>query len=216
MPERFTRWLEAHDDVERPLIPAATVVVVRNGADGIETLMMRRSSALSFAEGMWVFPGGRIDDEDHPGDAPDEAAAARAAAAREAKEEADLDLDPATLVHYAHWVPPREAPKRFSTWFFLAEAPAGAVTVDDGEILEHAWWRPAEALDRAHERRIEILPPTWMTLHDLASFPTVTAARAAVLERGPRAYATRIVRTASGAAAVWEPDAAYKIGRAHV
>ena len=212
MPERFTEWLAAHDDVDRPLIPAATVVVVRDAPDGLETLMMRRSSRLSFAEGMWVFPGGRIDDGDHPPDGPDEAAAAVAAAAREAKEEADLDIDTATLVHYSHWVPPREAPKRFSTWFFLAEAPAGAVTVDDGEILEHAWWRPADALERAHRRRIEILPPTWMTLHDLASFTTVADACAAVAARGPRAYATRIVQTTDGAAAVWEPDAAYTTG----
>ena len=51
-----------------------------------------------------------------------------------------------------------------------------------------------------------------MTLHDLASFPTVAAASTAVRERGPRAYATRIVPTASGAAAVWEPDAAYTTG----
>lgn len=212
MPERFTEWLATHDDAERPLIPAATVVVVRNAPGGIETLMMRRSSRLSFAEGMWVFPGGRIDADDHPVGGSDEAAAAITAAAREAKEEADLDIDPARLVHYAHWVPPREAPKRFSTWFFLAEAPTGAVTVDDGEILEHAWWRPADALERAHDRRIEILPPTWMTLHDLATFATVSDACAAVAERGPLSYATRIVATAEGAAAVWEPDAAYTTG----
>ncbi len=212
MPDRFTEWLAHHDDVDRPLIPAATVVVVRDAPAGLETLMMRRSSRLSFAEGMWVFPGGRIDDGDHPADGPNEAAAAVTAAAREAKEEADLDIDPATLVQYSHWVPPRQAPKRFSTWFFLAQAPPGAVTVDDGEILEHAWWRPAEALERAHDRRIEILPPTWMTLHDLGGFTTVADVLAAVVERGPRAYATRIVPTPAGAAAVWEPDAAYTTG----
>jgi hypothetical protein len=60
--------------------------------------------------------------------------------------------------------------------------------------------------------RIEILPPTWMTLHDLASFATVSDAHDAVAERGPRAYATRIVMTGTGAAAVWDPDAAYTTG----
>src|SRR5690606_17094803 len=50
-------------------IPAATVIVVREpsrGArrDGLEVLMLRRDSSLSFAAGAWVFPGGRIDPED--------------------------------------------------------------------------------------------------------------------------------------------------------
>ena len=125
---------------------------------------------------MWVFPGGRIDDGDHPPTGPDEAAAARAAAVREAAEEGDLAIDIDSLVHYAHWVPPVQAPKRFSTWFFLAPAPEGAVTVDDGEITDHAWWHPEHALERHCDQRIEILPPTWMTLHDLRHFDTVEQA----------------------------------------
>ena len=49
-----------------PAIPAATVVLLRDGADGVETLMLRRDSKLAFAGGAWVFPGGRIDPEDYP------------------------------------------------------------------------------------------------------------------------------------------------------
>ncbi len=74
-------------------IPAATVILLRDGPDGIETLMLRRNSKLEFAGGMWVFPGGRVDPEDYPPDAPDDVeAAVRVAAAREAEEEAGLAL----------------------------------------------------------------------------------------------------------------------------
>ena len=51
--------------------PAATVVLLRDGDDGLEVLLARRSSKLAFHGGAWVFPGGRIDPDDY-GDAPDD------------------------------------------------------------------------------------------------------------------------------------------------
>ncbi len=45
--------------------PAATVILVRDGSDGLEIMMTRRSMQASFAPGAYVFPGGRVDDADH-------------------------------------------------------------------------------------------------------------------------------------------------------
>ncbi|WP_281301144.1 MULTISPECIES: NUDIX domain-containing protein [unclassified Iodidimonas] len=45
--------------------PAASLLLVRDGIDGLEVLMVERSRAMRFASGMMVFPGGRVD----PGDA---------------------------------------------------------------------------------------------------------------------------------------------------
>lgn len=45
--------------------PAATVILMRDGNDGLEILMTRRSMQASFAPGAYVFPGGRVDDADH-------------------------------------------------------------------------------------------------------------------------------------------------------
>jgi 8-oxo-dGTP pyrophosphatase MutT (NUDIX family) len=51
-------------DAVPPPQPAATVLLLRDGAGGIEILMQRRRASLSFMGGMWVFPGGRHEDSD--------------------------------------------------------------------------------------------------------------------------------------------------------
>src|SRR6187549_320474 len=61
---------------------AATVLVVRGGADRLEVLMAQRTPKARFMGGAWVFPGGAVDgDEDH-----------RAAALREVEEEVGITL----------------------------------------------------------------------------------------------------------------------------
>jgi 8-oxo-dGTP pyrophosphatase MutT (NUDIX family) len=202
------------DDELPPAIPAATVVLLRDAPAGLETLMLRRNSKLAFAGGAWVFPGGRIDPDDYPGGevtADDErvAQAARTAAVREAEEEAGLVVDPAGLVWFAHWTPGPIAPRRFATWFFMARAPEGVVTVDDGEIHEHLWIRPAEAVTRRDAGEIELIPPTWMTLRLLSEQPTVDATLAAARAREPQIYVTHIARVDGGIASIWQGDAAY-------
>jgi len=205
------------DDELPPAIPAATVVLLRDGPDGLETLMLRRNSKLAFAGGAWVFPGGRIDPEDYPEGAisTDDAAvavAARTAAVREAMEEAGLVVDPEGLVWFAHWTPGPLAARRFATWFFMARAPEGAVTIDDGEIHEHLWIHPAEAMARRDAGEIELIPPTWMTLRLLAEEPTVDALLEAARAREPQIYVTHIARVDGGIASIWQGDAAYDDG----
>jgi glyoxylase-like metal-dependent hydrolase (beta-lactamase superfamily II)/8-oxo-dGTP pyrophosphatase MutT (NUDIX family) len=48
--------------------PAATLIPVRDGANGIEVFMLRRSERANFAPGAYVFPGGRIDAADRSAD----------------------------------------------------------------------------------------------------------------------------------------------------
>jgi 8-oxo-dGTP pyrophosphatase MutT (NUDIX family) len=47
-----------------PVRPAATVMLVRDGSAGLEVFMLQRTLAAAFARGMYVFPGGRVDDAD--------------------------------------------------------------------------------------------------------------------------------------------------------
>ena len=190
---------------------AATVILLRDGDAGLETLMLRRNSKLDFVGGMWVFPGGRLDPEDWSGLAEDDLlAASRRAATREAKEEAGLSVDLETLVAYSHWTPPPIRLKRFLTWFFIAPAPEGRVRIDGGEIHESAWMAPAEALRRRDAQEIELAPPTWVTLFELSNFANVRSALEDAKTGECEAFSTRIGKVDGGMAALWHGDAGYE------
>ena len=49
----------------QPIRPAATVIIVRDVGATYEIFMLRRTSRAAFAGGMYVFPGGRVDGDDH-------------------------------------------------------------------------------------------------------------------------------------------------------
>lgn len=193
------------------------MVVLRDGhgATGIEVLMVRRNTELEFAGGMWVFPGGRVDESDRAGlTHGDTEGAARRAAVREAREEADIVLDPHSLVWFSHWTPPPISPKRFGTWFFAAPVPAGeiVVTVDGGEIHDHCWTRPGDALSRKNAREIDLAPPTWITLEELAKHTTVQLALDSFSSREPEHFGTQVVEVDGSLVAVYHGDVAYDGG----
>ena len=104
---------------------AATVIVLRGGAETLEVLLVKRNPAQRFMGGAWVFPGGAVDaDEDH-----------RVAGVREVEEEAAVAIGaPESLVEFSRWITPRQVKIRFDTRFYLAPAPAGAEPRPDGGI----------------------------------------------------------------------------------
>jgi 8-oxo-dGTP pyrophosphatase MutT (NUDIX family) len=197
--------------VEHVAVPAATVILLRDGEPGLEVLMLRRSPTGAFAD-MWVFPGGRVDPDDvDPAHPEDELAAARTAAVRETLEEAALVVDPAALVTYAHWLPPAQHARRFSTWFFVAPAPAALeVAIDGAEIHDHAWLRPADVLEGRAAGRMELAPPTWVTLYHLAAARDMDDVITAAAGREPRRYVTHVARDAGAMVTLWEGDAGYE------
>lgn len=76
-------------------IPAATLILMREGPSAPEILMIERDGKMAFAPGATVFPGGRIDPDDRAaGD--DLVRAAKVAAIRETLEETGVAvaLDP--------------------------------------------------------------------------------------------------------------------------
>lgn len=52
------------DKENAPALPAASIILVRDGNTGMEVLMMERAKTMRFAPGAFVFPGGKVDDED--------------------------------------------------------------------------------------------------------------------------------------------------------
>src|ERR1700683_2822966 len=83
---------------------AATVILLRGGAEELEVLLVRRTPAARFMGGAWVFPGGSVDREEGDGQP-----ALRAAALRELREEAGVSLaSDVELVAFARWITPEE------------------------------------------------------------------------------------------------------------
>lgn len=196
---------EPASEPTREVFHAATVVPLRDTADGPECLMLRKNQGQAFG-GVWVFPGGKVEAADGKG-----FEGARRAAVREAQEETQLELDRDGLVALSHWAPPVEAPKRYLTWFFLVPVPATAaeVTVDGGEIGEHVWARPADVLEAHGKGEAKLVPPTWLTLHWLAEHPDVVTCLRAASERAPEHFTTCIVEADGVGVSLWEPDVAY-------
>ena len=179
--------------------PASTILLLRDGAAGLEVFMVVRNRAIDFAGGALVFPGGRVEEADAALGEP-----FRIAAIREAFEEsgillarkgdamlaghslprdgdfhallAEHALTPAAeaLVHYAHWITPSDMPKRFDTHFYLAEAPLEQVGLHDGdEAVESVWITPAQALAEADAGARVLVFATRLNLEKLARFATV-------------------------------------------
>ncbi len=64
LPERMTRAMSDAPKTPVPARPASTVVILRDGAGGIEVFMVVRHHQIDFASGALVFPGGKVDAED--------------------------------------------------------------------------------------------------------------------------------------------------------
>src|SRR4051794_4090725 len=100
---------------------AATVILLRGGAEALEVLLVQRNPQARLMGGAWVFPGGAV--AAHEGEGDD---AHRTAAVRELAEEAAVHgVDPASMVRFSRWITPKEVKVRFDTHFFLAPAPDG-------------------------------------------------------------------------------------------
>src|SRR6266513_4213998 len=92
----------------------------------------------------------------------------------------DLVLRTDLLTPWARWITPEASPRRFDTWFFAAALPPGQAATaapeghaDPGESESGSWLRPGAALDAAQAGEITLLPPTAVTLRELAAHQDV-------------------------------------------
>ncbi|HLB62215.1 MAG TPA: NUDIX domain-containing protein [Actinomycetota bacterium] len=175
--------------VEEPRV-AATVIAAREGAMGVEVLVLERSPTSRFLPGYVVFPGGAVDPEDHEharrwfGTAEE---APRACAVRELLEEAGLALTAGGLLagglesvdaepprveqlrQISHWVAPEDVPVRFDARFFALEAPEDVEPRPDGGETARAWWSsPAVLMEEWAAQRCRLYWPTMKIMEALA------------------------------------------------
>jgi 8-oxo-dGTP pyrophosphatase MutT (NUDIX family) len=156
---------------------AASLILLRDSADGAEVLLVQRNPDQRFMGGAWVFPGGAL----HEGEDADHAATA----VRELEEEAGIALGAEVeLVPFSRWITPEEVRVRFDTWFFAAAAPLGAeARPDGGECVDARWLTPSAAL-AAHARdALALVFPTIKHLELLGETASVEETLAAARER---------------------------------
>jgi 8-oxo-dGTP pyrophosphatase MutT (NUDIX family) len=107
-------------------VDAASLVVLRRQGGEVSVLMGQRSARHRFMPHALVFPGGRLDREDHAADAPSIGGLApgfAAAALRETAEETGLAAAPgAPLAYLCRLVTPAFLPIRFDARFLVADA----------------------------------------------------------------------------------------------
>jgi 8-oxo-dGTP pyrophosphatase MutT (NUDIX family) len=186
--------------------PAATVMLLRGGAERLEVLLVRRNPEARFMGGAWVFPGGSVDPADGDGEA-----GLKAAARRELAEEAGIELPAhAGLVAFARWITPEAVKTRFDTWFFLAAAPDGIeVKVDGYEIIDAVWHSPQAALASQSAGELFLVFPTITQLQQLAGFESAAALISHAAGREVEAVQPRIVGTGETARILLPGDPGY-------
>jgi 8-oxo-dGTP pyrophosphatase MutT (NUDIX family) len=171
--------------------PAATVLLLRRGGthaeQGVEVLMVRRSTEASFMPGVWVFPGGMIEQGE----------SAAECAARELAEEAGIELGAeAELVAWSRWITPEVVPVRFDTHFFVAlAAPHTKAEADGLEVSDAGWFGPRAALASHAAGELELVFPTIKTLETLLEHETVEAVIEAARAREVEPILPRVVGT---------------------
>jgi 8-oxo-dGTP pyrophosphatase MutT (NUDIX family) len=188
--------LEDEGGLEQEIRGASSAIVARDGAEGLEVLVLERGDSTRFLPGYVAFPGGSIDDEDRElgrrwfGAAEE---ARRACAVRELVEEVSLALtrgglvsadtldvvdreppDAGQLSELAHWIAPPQVPVRFDARYFTVRAPAGIEPRPDGTETADAWWiSPNTLLEDWAEGRRRLYWPTFFTVNEIAACRSV-------------------------------------------
>lgn len=181
-------------------LPAASVIVMRAP---YEVLMLRRHEKSSFVPNAWVFPGGIAEASDERDSILD---TMRVTGVRETFEETgvwlgapladserkrralldgsiafaqlldEAPVDLTKLVWTSRWITPQGIPKRFDTYFFIAEVSRDAVaSAEQNEVTDVTWIHPADALAKHKAREMQMVFPTLRNLEALLGFDSIEA-----------------------------------------
>jgi len=148
----------------------------KHGERALEVLLLKRTEKAKFMPGVWVFPGGSVDDADG-----EDEARFKACAVRELEEEAGIAIpEEQELILFSRWITPEVVSRRFDAWFFLALAPAHTPPRPDGvETTEAGWFEPARALEAQAAGELALAFPTVKQLESLLPFGSSDEALAA-------------------------------------
>jgi 8-oxo-dGTP pyrophosphatase MutT (NUDIX family) len=159
-----------------PSTPRLAATVVTRRADG-RILLIRRAMGMVFG-GRWAFPGGSVEPADQRETL---LLTATQAAIREVHEETELQVE--DLIPWSRWITPEFEPRRFDTYFFIAQVDAAQDIVANEEAADHCWITPADAVAGYRAGELPMLPPTAVTLRELAALATLDEIKQAAAGR---------------------------------
>jgi 8-oxo-dGTP pyrophosphatase MutT (NUDIX family) len=85
---------------------------------------------------------------------------------------------------WSGWLTPVFEPRRYRTWFFVAELPEGQRTRDVSTESDQVVWLPVKrAVEQAEAREILMLPPTYITCLDVGQYADPQAVVDAAADR---------------------------------
>jgi 8-oxo-dGTP pyrophosphatase MutT (NUDIX family) len=94
---------------------------------------------------------------------------------------------------WAHWITPEIEERRYDTRFFVAALPDGQRTRDVSTESDRVTWvRPGDAVAAARRGEMPMLPPTLVTLTELAAYDSVADVLAAGRSVRPRLPEARV------------------------
>ncbi len=97
------------------------------------------------------------------------------------------------VVLCARWITPEALSRRYDARFFLEESPPGVeIAPETGELVEHLWVTPGEALERYFANRFRMLFPTAKTLSWLEEGRSVAEWRERFLHSDVKATLPRL------------------------
>jgi 8-oxo-dGTP pyrophosphatase MutT (NUDIX family) len=190
---------------------SATVVLLREGDEGgIEVLLLERK-LRDGSGGHWVFPGGLAEPQDQSHLEETKVNVSRRAAVRETFEEAGVELRDESLTWFSRWITPAVRDKRYDTHFYASELERSVlVQVDGVEIRAHAWFSPPAAIQKCNLGQIQLVPPTFVTLHWLLGHSTRRSAISALVHQPTKEFRPNICLLEGNICALYPGDAGFE------
>jgi 8-oxo-dGTP pyrophosphatase MutT (NUDIX family) len=126
--------------------------------------------------------------------------------------ELDVRLDLDALTVFSRWITPAMMPKRFDTWFYLAQAPEDQLAVCDGwETVDAEWIAPGDAIRLAERGERTVIFPTRMNLQLLGEASGALDAVARATARKLVPVEPKVTQTPDGPVLKIPEDAGYGV-----
>ena len=97
------------------------------------------------------------------------------------------------------WLTPVFEPRRFRTWFFVADLPEGQLTRDVSTESDQVTWLPAlHAVSEVEDDRLMMMPPTYLTCLEVGQYADPDAVIDAARDRRVEMFTPQVEGTEEG------------------